>query len=217
LPARSDPRRTSIAEARLYLVSAARLGAGLLAELVPELAAAGVDLVQLREKEAEAGDLLAVGRPIASACREAGVPFIVNDRADVAVALDADGVHVGQNDIPPAIARRLLPAGVIGLSTHSPREVDDALERSGIDYFAVGPVYETPTKQGRPAAGLALVRHAAAAQAARPWFAIGGIDEHTLPDVMAAGATRIVVVRAITEAPDPPAAAARLKATLTEA
>jgi thiamine-phosphate pyrophosphorylase len=217
LPVREGPPRTSVPEALLYLVSAARLGAGLLAELVPELTAAGVDLIQLREKEREAGDLLAVGRPIANACRAAGVPFIVNDRPDVALALDADGVHVGQNDIPPAIARRLLPDGIIGLSTHARGEVDDAVERSEIDYFAVGPVYETPTKRGRPAAGMALVSYAVASKTARPWFAIGGIDVHTLPEVMAAGATRVVVVRAITEAADPPAAAARLKATLTGA
>jgi thiamine-phosphate pyrophosphorylase len=207
----------SLDEARLYLVSTARMRAGSLAELVPELAAAGVDLVQLREKEMEAGHLLAVGRPVASACRAAGIPFIVNDRPDVALALDADGVHVGQDDIPPEIARRLLPSGIIGLSTHAPGEVDDALGRSGVDYLAVGPVYETPTKRGRPAVGLDLVRYAADANPKRPWFAIGGIDERSLPDVVAAGATRIVVVRAITEAPDPPAAAAALKALLAGA
>jgi thiamine-phosphate pyrophosphorylase len=207
----------SLDEARLYLVSTARMRAGSLAELVPELAAAGVDLVQLREKEMEAGHLLAVGRPVATACRAAGIPFIVNDRPDVALALDADGVHVGQDDIPPEIARRLLPSGIVGLSTHAPGEVDDALGRFGVDYLAVGPVYETPTKRGRPAVGLDLVRYAADANPKRPWFAIGGIGERSLPDVMAAGATRIVVVRAITEAPDPPAAAAALKALLAGA
>jgi thiamine-phosphate pyrophosphorylase len=207
----------SLDEARLYLVSTARTRAGSLAELVPELAAAGVDLVQLREKEMEAGHLLAVGRPVATACRAAGIPFIINDRPDVALALDADGVHVGQDDIPPEIARRLLPSGIVGLSTHAPGEVDDALGRFGVDYLAVGPVYETPTKRGRPAVGLDLVRYAADANPKRPWFAIGGIDERSLPDVMAAGATRIVVVRAITEAPDPPAAAAALKALLAGA
>ena len=207
----------SLDEARLYLVSTAHMRAGSLAELVPELAAAGVDLVQLREKEMEAGHLLAVGRPVATACRAAGIPFIVNDRPDVALALDADGVHVGQDDIPPEIARHLLPSGIIGLSTHAPGEVDDALSRSGVDYLAVGPVYETPTKRGRPAVGLDLVRYAADATPKRPWFAIGGIDERSLPDVMAAGATRIVVVRAITGAPDPPAAAAALKALLAGA
>jgi thiamine-phosphate pyrophosphorylase len=206
----------SLGDARLYLVSSARMGAGSLADLVPELAAAGVDLVQLRDKEMEAGELLAVGRPVATACRDAGVPFIVNDRPDVALALDADGVHVGQGDIPPEIARRLLPAGLIGLSTHAPGEVDDALGRSELDYLAVGPVYETPTKRGRPAAGVDLVRYAARANPSLPWFAIGGIDERTLPEIRAAGATRIVVVRAITEAPDPPAAAARLKTALTK-
>jgi thiamine-phosphate pyrophosphorylase len=204
----------SLAEARLYLVSSARMGGRSLAELVPELAAAGVDVVQLREKEMEAGDVVAAGRPVAAACRVAGITFIVNDRPDIALALDADGVHVGQNDIPPEIARRVLPSGIIGLSTHAPAEVEDARGRAGVDYFVVGPVYETPTKPGRSAAGLGLVRYAAEVNPARPWFAIGGIDEHTLPDVTAAGATRIVVVRAISEAPDPPAAAARLKGAL---
>ena len=195
--------------ARLYLVAPHRLAAGLLYELVPELAAAGVDLIQLREKEMEAGDVIRVGEPIAAACKAAGVPFIVNDRADVALALDADGVHVGQNDLPVAATRELVGRRIVGWSTHAPEEVDAAAGHD-IDYFAVGPVAETPTKPGRPAAGLDLIRHAARV-ATQPWFAIGGIDEELLPSVMEAGATRIVVVRAITEAPDPAAAARRLK------
>ena len=207
----------SLKDARLYLVAPARLAVGSLAELVAELAAAGVDLVQLREKALEAGDLLRAGEPVARACRDAGIPFIVNDRPDVALALEADGTHVGQNDIPAGLARRLLPDGIIGLSTHGPGEVEAALGRADIDYIAVGPVYPTPTKPGRPAPGLALVRHVAAARPALPWFAIGGIEERTVDAVVAAGARRIVVVRAITEASDPPAAAARLKAMLAGA
>ena len=203
-------------EARLYLVAPARLAAGELAALVPELAAAGVDVVQLREKELEAGDLLRLGEPIAEACRASGVPFVVNDRPDVALALGADGVHLGQNDLPVAVARRILPDALIGLSTHSPTEAE-AATRAGVDYFAVGPVYETPTKPGRPAAGLELVAQVASLPTELPWFAIGGIDLSTVGEVLAAGATRIVVVRAITEAADPAAAAAALRRALEAA
>ena len=181
-------------------------------ELVPELAAAGVDLIQLREKEMEAADVIRVGEPIAAACKEAGVPFIVNDRADVALSLEADGVHVGQNDLPVPATRALVGDRIVGWSTHAPEEVDAAATQD-IDYFAVGPVTETPTKPGRPAAGLELIRHASNV-ATKPWFAIGGIDEELLPSVLEAGATRIVVVRAITEAQDPAAAAKGLRALL---
>lgn len=203
---------TDLDSTRLYLVATHRLAAGLLHELVPELVDAGVDLIQLREKEMEAGEVVRVGGPIAAACKEAGVPFIVNDRADVALALDADGVHVGQDDLPVQAARRSMGGRIVGWSTHTPGEVDAAASQD-IDYFAVGPVTETPTKPGRPAAGIELIRYAARV-ATKPWFAIGGIDEELLPAVMEAGATRIVVVRAITEASDPLAAAARLKERL---
>jgi thiamine-phosphate pyrophosphorylase len=205
-----------LGDARLYLVAPSELGAGRLADLVPDLAAAGVDLVQLREKDMEAGDLLRVGGAILEACRRSGIPFILNDRPDVALVLGADGVHVGQNDLPPSAARRFFPGGVVGWSTHRPEEVDAATSAE-IDYFAVGPVYETPTKPGRPAAGLELVRYAAAKSTTVPWFAIGGIDESNLETVIEAGARRVVVVRAITESDDPPAAAARLKSRLLAA
>jgi thiamine-phosphate pyrophosphorylase len=191
------------------------LRAGKLAALVPELVAAGVDLIQLREKDMEAGDVLRVAEPISAACRDAGVAFIVNDRPDVAVAMDADGVHVGQNDLPVEAARRIVgPDKIVGLSTHRVEEVDAAAS-TGADYIAVGPVFETPTKPGRPAAGIELIRYASGV-VERPWFAIGGIDEENLPDVLEAGARRVVVVRAITEAADPPAAAARLKKLLDD-
>lgn len=200
-----------IAAARLYLVSPARLRAGELAELVAELASAGVDVLQLREKEMEAADLLRVGEPVAAACRDAGVPFIVNDRPDVALALGADGVHLGQNDLPVAVARRILGDAIVGCSTHARAELDAAgAARPGPDYIAVGPVHATPTKPGRPGTGLDLVSYAAAC-AAPPWFAIGGIDRATLPSVLEAGARRIVVVRAITESPAPAEAAAELR------
>lgn len=205
-------------DALLYLVAPARLAAGDLADLVPELAEAGVDVVQLREKEAEAAAVLHVAEPVLLACRAAGVPLVINDRPDIALALGADGVHVGQNDLPIEFSRRFFGKGIVGLSTHTPGEVDHALERSDlIDYFAVGPCYETPTKLGRPAAGLDLVRYAADQHSALPWFAIGGIDAANLDEVIAAGARRIVVVRAITEADDPPTAAAQLKQRLSGA
>lgn len=206
----------SIAEARLYLVAPLRLRAGLLADLVAELGDAGVDLVQLREKEMEAGDLLRGGEPLRAACAAAGIPFIVNDRPDVARALDADGVHLGQNDLPVSIALEVLGRRIVGRSTHSREEVDAELVADpSPGYIAVGPVFETPTKPGRAPTGLGLLRHAALRVPKRlPWFAIGGLDAATLPAALEAGARRIVVVRAVTEADDPPAAAARLKSTL---
>ena len=203
-------------QTRLYLVAPARIAAGALEDVVAELAGAGVDVVQLREKEMEARDVLRLGEPILAACRDAGVPFIVNDRPDIALALGADGVHVGQNDLPIEAVRRILPSQIVGLSTHAPAEVDDAPAIEGVDYFAVGPVFATPTKPGRPAAGLELISHAAALGTERPWFAIGGVDESNLGSLIDAGTRRIVVVRAITEAADPPKAAARLRARLDE-
>ena len=214
----SERRRRLLEESRLYLVAPARLAAGELADLVGELAGAGVDLIQLREKEAEAADVLRLAGPVLEACKTAGVPFILNDRPDVALALRADGVHVGQNDLPIAFTRRFFGEGIVGLSTHAPGQVDRALGHSDlIDYFVVGPCFTTPTKPGRPAAGLELVRYAAELHTALPWFAIGGINESNLDEVMAAGATRTVVVRAITESLDPIAAASALKQRLLDA
>jgi thiamine-phosphate pyrophosphorylase len=139
--------------------------------------------------------------------RRLEVPLVVNDRPDLAVLAEADYVHVGQDDLPVEAARRFGLA--VGQSTHAPAELD----RSEADYLGVGPVYETPTKEGRPAAGLDYVRYAAQ-HARRPWFAIGGIDETNARDVVAAGAERIAVVRAITDAADPERAAASLRAIL---
>jgi thiamine-phosphate pyrophosphorylase len=195
--------------ARLYLVSGPTTNAGPLADLVSDLANAGVDMIQLRAKEAEAGDLIREGEPIRDACRVAGIPFIVNDRPDVALALEADGVHLGRNDLSAAVARRILGAKIVGASTHAPEEIDDALDENP-DYIAVGPVYATPTKPGRPPVGLPLLEFAARA-ATVPWFAIGGIDLDSIDEVLAAGARRVVVVRAITEASDPVAAARALR------
>jgi thiamine-phosphate pyrophosphorylase len=200
-----------LAEAKLYLVAPAKLRAGTLAELTPELVAAGVDVIQLREKELEAGAVLRLAEPIAEACARAGVPFIVNDRPDVALALRGTGVHVGQDDIPVAIARRIVGRAIVGLSTHS--EGDIAAVGAEVDYIAVGPVFSTPTKPGRPAVGLDLLT-LAAQNVSIPWFAIGGINASNIDSVLEAGARRVVVVRAITEATDPAAEARELSGTL---
>lgn len=209
----------SLGDARLYLVAGARVSAGPLVELVPELAGAGVDVVQLREKEMEAGPLLRAAQGLALMCRSVGVPFFVNDRPDVARVAGAAGVHLGQDDLPAPAARTIAPGALVGWSTHSAAQIDDALEwETRPDYIAVGPVFATPTKPGRPATGVGLLRYAAETVPAElPWFAIGGIDETNLPEVLEAGARRIVVVRAIAGAPDPAEAAARLRATMDEA
>ncbi|CAN5685071.1 thiamine phosphate synthase [soil metagenome] len=208
---------SDVAAARLYLVAGEHLAAGRLAELVPELAAAGVDIVQLRAKGKEAAHVLAAGEPVAAACRAAHVPFIVNDRPDVALALGADGVHLGQDDLPADVARRILGRRLIGRSTHSREQIDAEV---GLDtppaYIAVGPVHPTPTKPGRRGVGLDLVRYAAG-RVHLPWFAIGGLDAATLPAAIEAGARRVVVVRAITEARDPVVAAAHLRSLLHSA
>ena len=169
--------------------------------------AGGVDVVQLRDKDASDDELVEAGRRFRRLTREAGALLVVNDRPDLAVACDADGVHVGQDDLPVAAARAIVgPERLVGLSTHSPEQIRAA---AGADYLGVGPVFATPTKPGREPVGLELVREAARS-AMVPWFAIGGIDLETVAQVLAAGATRIAVVRAIADAPDPRAAAAAL-------
>jgi thiamine-phosphate pyrophosphorylase len=206
----------TLAGARLYLVAGARVGSATLADLVPELAGAGVDVLQLREKDVDAGPLLRAAQGLAVSCRSVGIPFIVNDRPDVAVAAGADGVHLGQDDLPVVAARRVAPGCLVGWSTHSVEQIDAVLGwDEPPDYIAVGPVYETPTKPGRAATGLDLVEYAAAKVPAEvPWFAIGGIDAGNLQAILDAGARRIVVVRAIAEAADPADAAARLRDSL---
>ena len=194
-------RRERLASARLYVVTGARPDLG---EFLDAILGAGVDVVQLREKEAEVGDLLRWGETFREAADRHGALFIVNDRPDVAFALDADGVHLGQEDLPPRLAREMLGQdALIGLSTHSPKQWDAAAPQA--DYLCIGPVWETPTKPGRPAAGFDSVRHAATSGEERPSFAIGGITEQNLPEVLDTGATRIVVVRAVTETADPAA------------
>lgn len=206
--------RTRLQAARLYLVTPAAPPAGPLAEFLPRVLETGVDIVQLREKYLEARALLQVAEVVRARTDEFGALFVVNDRVDVAVAAGADGVHLGQGDLPVAEARRQAgPGMLVGLSTHTPAEVS-AAAGEGVDYIGVGPVHATPTKPGRPAVGTGLVSYAARTVPGLPFFAIGGIDAATLPAVLAAGATRVCVLRALTEAADPGRAAAGLRAVL---
>jgi thiamine-phosphate pyrophosphorylase len=210
---RGEARRERLDRARLYLVTDARKAQGDLEAFLEAVLAAGVDIVQLREKDAEAGDLLRWSRAFRESADRHGALFILNDRPDVAVAAGADGVHVGQNDLPPGMVRSAAGDDlIIGLSTHSAAEYDASAPDA--DYLCVGPVYATPTKPGRPATGLEAVRHARLGERegkeSRPWFAIGGIDAANLPEIANAGARRIAVVRAITHAPDPSSAVVRL-------
>lgn len=216
MPALGDARRQRLERARLYVVTGARQVENDLPEFLGAVLEAGADIIQLREKDAEAGDILRWSAVFRAVADRHGALFVVNDRADLAVASGADGVHLGQNDLSPSWARRVVgPDVVIGLSTHSTKEFDDADPEA--DYLCVGPIYATPTKPGRPATGLEVVTHAATRLREglehRPWFAIGGIDGASLPGVIAAGAERIVVVRAAA-GPDPRAAVGILLAGL---
>ncbi|MFD9339024.1 thiamine phosphate synthase [Streptomyces sp. NPDC060028] len=200
-----------LSDARLYLCTDARKRQGDLPEFLDAVLAGGVDIVQLRDKGMEAGEELEHLQVFADAARRHGRLLAVNDRADVAHAIDSDVLHLGQGDIPVPAARAVLgPAVLIGRSCHAQSEVDAAVAEPGVDYFCTGPCWPTPTKPGRHAPGLDLVRYTASLAQDRPWFAIGGIDGTNLDEVLDAGATRVVVVRALTEASDPGAAAADL-------
>jgi thiamine-phosphate pyrophosphorylase len=184
-----------------------------LADFVAACIRGGVDLVQLRDKELEARPLLGRAAVVRDVCRDLGVPFVLNDRPDLALEVGADGVHVGQDDAPPALCRRLLgPAAIVGLSTHSPAELD-AAAREPVDYVSVGPVAPTPTKPGRAGTGLDYVAYAAA-HAGRPFFVTGGVTPETVGAVLAAGARRVVAVRWLTEAAEPEQAARELRQAL---
>ncbi|TVL90905.1 thiamine phosphate synthase [Streptomyces sp. SAJ15] len=203
--------RRQLADARLYLCTDARTRQGDLPEFLDAVLAGGVDIIQLRDKGMEAGEELDHLAAFADACRRHGKLLAVNDRADVAHAIGSDVLHLGQGDLPVPAARAILGESVlVGRSTHAEAEVAAAIAEPGVDYFCTGPCWPTPTKPGRPAPGLSLVRHTAALAPERPWFAIGGIDASNLDEVLAAGARRVVVVRAVTEAEDPGAAAAEL-------
>ncbi len=214
-----DSRRARLADARLYLCTDARRARGDLAEFVDAALAGGVDIVQLRDKgpdgPLEAREELAACEILAQACARHGALFAVNDRADLALAADADVLHLGQDDLPVPWARRVVGEEmVIGRSAHSTAETAAAAAEPGVDYFCAGPCWPTPTKPGRPAPGLDLVRTVVGRGPERPWFAIGGIDHDRLDAVLDTGAERIVVVRVITEADDPEAAARALAGRL---
>ena len=202
--ASSSPAPPRAAESRLYLVTPVR------PELEAFLEAAvrgGVDLVQVRDRDLPDRELLVALERARNVTRRLGVPLVVNDRPDLAALCEADYVHVGQDDLPVAAARSF---GVrVGLSTHAREEID----RAEADYIGVGPVFATPTKEGRTPVGLELVRYAAE-RARLPWFAVGGIDGTNVADVVAAGARSVAVVRAIVDAPDPEGAARELRAAL---
>ena len=222
----------SLADARLYLCTDARERQGDLADFLDAVLANGVDIVQLRQKGMEARDELRCLETFAAAAQRHGRLWAVNDRADIARASGAPVLHLGQDDLPVPVAREICGDGIlIGRSTHSPAQFDAGLAEPGVDYVCAGPTWTTPTKPGRPAAGLELLSHAASAGSvvggaavggpsavARPWFAIGGIENLArLDEVIARGACRVVVVRAITEAEDPGTAARAFADRLTAA
>lgn len=204
-----------LADARLYVVSGARMRAGRLADLVPALAAAGVDVVQLRDRSLSPAALREEAIACAGACARAGILFVVNDDPALARAAGADGVHIGQADGTVAMARAVVgPDRLVGRSTRGGEALDRAADE-GADYASVGPVWSTPTKPGRPPTGAAPLRDAAR-RARVPWFAIGGVDERRVLRVAALGATRCAVVRAVQDAADPAAAARTLRRRITE-
>lgn len=210
---KASERREALERAKLYLVAPGEFPTDVLAAVI----AAGVDLVQLRMKDAEASEILEIGEQWMGVCEDCHVPLVVNDRPDIALALGADGVHLGQDDLPPFVAREIVgPDMLIGRSTHSENDIARGVQEyeDGLaDYIAVGPIWETPTGPGKPGTGLNLVTHAASA-VDFSWFGIGAIDTSNVGDVVAAGATRIVVVRAITLADDPVGAVGALRSAL---
>jgi thiamine-phosphate pyrophosphorylase len=210
--------KPSVSDARLYLCTDGRRDRGDLAEFLDTVLAGGVDIIQLREKNLEAREELALLEVFRDACDRHGKLLAVNDRADVAYAARPDVLHLGQDDLPVTVAREILGDDiVIGRSTHSAAEASAAAVEEGVDYFCCGPVWPTPTKPGRPAPGPPLLRHAASLGTSRPWFGIGGIDLANLDEVMSHGVSRVVVVRAITDADDPGAAAAEFAKRLSTA
>jgi thiamine-phosphate pyrophosphorylase len=209
--------RAKLGRARLYLCTDAREAQGDLVSFLDAALRGGVDVVQLRQKGLEARQEIEYLRVFRAACNRYGALLAINDRADIAHAVRADVLHLGQDDLPVPLARAIVGEDIlIGRSTHSEEQTAAAAAEPGVDYFCVGPTWPTPTKPGRPAPGPALLAYTAGRRFARPWFAIGGIDAGNLDEVLAAGARRIVVVRAITEAEDPRAAAEALARRLPE-
>ncbi|MGK2957309.1 MAG: thiamine phosphate synthase [Acidimicrobiales bacterium] len=201
-----------LANRRLYLCTPDRPD---LEAFLSACVAGGVDLVQLRDKHLDAGPLTTRARLAVRVCRDLGVPFIMNDRPDIALEVKADGVHVGQDDVTPAVCRRVLgPNAIVGLSTHAPVELD-ASTSEPVDYISVGPVAATPTKPGRPGTGLGYVRYAAGVTS-QPFFITGGVTPDNIDTLIEAGAQRFVVVRWLTEAPNPMEAASTLRKVIDE-
>lgn len=203
---------------RLYLCTPDRPD---LADFLSACIRGGVDIVQLREKHLEARDLMQRAEVAMSVCRDEGVPFILNDRPDLALACGADGVHVGQDDTPPEIARRILgPNAIVGLSTHAPVEWEGA-SAAPVDYLSAGPVTQTPTKPGRPGTGLGYLSWVSSTpeggSGGCPWFVTGGVTPQTVPEMAAAGARRFVVVRFLTESDEPEVAARTLRKVIDAA
>ncbi|GAA4611016.1 thiamine phosphate synthase [Actinoallomurus liliacearum] len=210
--------RARLDRARLYLCTDAREAQGDLEEFLDTALAGGVDIVQLRQKGLEARQEIEYLSVFRAACDKHGALLAVNDRADIAHTVRADVLHLGQDDLPVQAARAIVGQDIlIGRSTHSEAQAAAAAIEPGVDYFCVGPTWPTPTKPGRPAPGLGLLEYVAGRGFPRPWFAIGGIDAGNLDQVLATGARRVVVVRAITEAGDPRGAAAELARPLRAA
>ena len=203
-------RRERLRTARLYLCCGARPRGEDPEPLLRAALSGGVDVVQLREKELPRREVELAALTFRRLCDSYSALFVVNDDPDLARACDADGVHVGQDDTPAGEARAALgPDAIVGLSTHSEEQIAVATGQP-VDYISVGPIWETPTKEGRPAVGLDLIRHAAEC-APHPFFAIGGIDAGNASQVVDAGARRLCVVRAIRDAEDPTVAAEELR------
>ncbi|MEU2200807.1 thiamine phosphate synthase [Isoptericola sp. NPDC019482] len=211
----ADAARARLADARLYLCTDAREDRGDLEDFLHAALAGGVDVVQLRDKTLDVARELELQGMVARVAAEHGALWAVNDRADVAQLAGAPVVHMGQRDLPvPAVRSLLGPDPVLGRSTHSAAQAAEAEADPDVDYFCVGPLWATPTKPGRAAVGLDLLREVAATRPTTPWFAIGGVDAERLDAVLDAGASRVVVVRAITQAPDPERAARKLRERL---
>lgn len=204
---------TALDGRRLYLCTPDRPD---LVAFVAACVAGGVDVVQLRDKTLEARPLLRRAQQLRTACSDLGVPFILNDRPDLALEAGADGVHVGQDDAPPSLARRILgPGSIVGLSTHAPEQLEEAL-REPVDYLSAGPIVPTPTKPGRQGTGAEYAARATA-RSSKPVFVTGGVSPETVPALAAAGIRHFVVVRWLTEASDPKEAARALRQAIDRA
>ena len=216
--ARAVELRARLDRARLYLCTDARTRQGDLPRFLDTVLANGVDIVQLRAKGLEARQEIEYLSVFREACDRHGALLAVNDRADIAYAVHPDVLHLGQDDLPVRAARGILGEDIlIGRSTHSGEQAMAAAEEPGVDYLCAGPIWPTPTKEGRPAAGPKVIEYVAAHRVSRPWFAIGGIDLTNIDQVISWGARKAVVVRAITEAASPGAAAAELAGRLRNA